>query len=156
MGIPEKIKAIQDEMAKTQINKATEHHIGLLKAKIAKLKREQEENIIKKSGMKSDGFDVRRSGDATVVFIGLPSVGKSTLLNKMTKAKSVVGAFTFTTLTVVPGMMEYRGAKIQVLDLPGIIKGASTGRSEEHTSELQSQAYLVCRLLLEKKKTNTI
>ena len=128
MGIPEKIKSIQDEMAKTQINKATEHHIGLLKAKIAKLKREQEENIIKKSGMKSDGFDVRRSGDATVVFIGLPSVGKSTLLNKMTKAKSTVGAFTFTTLTVVPGMMEYRGAKIQVLDLPGIIKGASTGK----------------------------
>jgi small GTP-binding protein len=128
LGIPEKIKAIQDEMAKTQINKATEHHIGLLKAKIAKLKREQEENIIKKSGMKSDGFDVRRSGDATVVFIGLPSVGKSTLLNKMTKAKSTVGAFTFTTLTVVPGMMEYRGAKIQVLDLPGIIKGASTGK----------------------------
>src|SRR2546423_10265382 len=29
-----------------------------------------------------------------------------------------------------------------------------TGRSEEHTSELQSLAYLVCRLLLEKKKTN--
>jgi len=128
LGIPEKIKAIQDEMAKTKINKATEHHIGLLKAKIAKLKREQEENIIKKSGMKSDGFDVRRTGDATIVLIGLPSVGKSTLLNKMTKAKSTVGAFTFTTLTVVPGMMEYRGAKIQVLDLPGIIKGASTGK----------------------------
>ena len=123
MGIPEKIKAIQDEMAKTQINKATEHHIGLLKAKIAKLKREQEADITKKSGMKQDGFDVRRSGDATVVFIGLPSVGKSTLLNKMTGAKSTVGAFQFTTLTVVPGMMEYRGAKIQVLDLPGIIKG---------------------------------
>jgi len=128
LGIPEKIKAIQDEMAKTKINKATEHHIGLLKAKIAKLKREQEENIIKKSGMKQDGFDVRRTGDATVVLIGLPSVGKSTLLNKMTSAKSTVGAFTFTTLTVVPGMMEYRGAKIQVLDLPGIIKGASTGK----------------------------
>ena len=128
MGIPEKIKAIQDEMAKTQINKATEHHIGLLKAKIAKLKREQEDNITKKSGMKSDGFDVRRSGDATIVFIGLPSVGKSTLLNKMTGAKSTVGAFQFTTLTVVPGMMEYRGAKIQVLDLPGIIKGASSGK----------------------------
>ena len=30
-----------------------------------------------------------------------------------------------------------------------------SGRSEEHTSELQSQAYLVCRLLLEKKKKNT-
>ena len=115
-------------MAKTQINKATEHHIGLLKAKIAKLKREQEENIIKKSGVKSDGFDVKRTGDATVVLIGLPSVGKSTLLNKMTSARSTVGAFTFTTLTVVPGIMSYRGAKIQILDLPGIIKGASTGK----------------------------
>ena len=128
MGIPEKIKAIQDEMAKTQLNKATEHHIGLLKAKIAKLKREQEDRDTKKSGAKSDGFDVRRTGDATVVFIGLPSVGKSTLLNRLTGAKSAVGAFQFTTLTVVPGMMEYKGAKIQVLDLPGIIKGASTGK----------------------------
>ena len=128
MGIPEKIKAIQDEMARTQINKATEHHIGLLKAKIAKLKREQEEQITKKSGVKKDGFDVRRAGDATVVFIGLPSVGKSTLLNQLTGANSAVGAFQFTTLTVVPGMMEYQGARIQVLDLPGIIKGASTGR----------------------------
>ena len=128
MGIPEKIKAIQDEMARTQINKATEHHIGLLKAKIAKLKREQEAETTKKSGLKQDGFDVRRSGDATVVFIGLPSVGKSTLLNKLTGAKSTVGAFQFTTLTVVPGMMNYRGAKIQILDLPGIIKGASSGK----------------------------
>ena len=128
MGIPEKIKSIQDEMAKTQINKATEKHIGLLKAKIAKLKREQEDDVIKKSGKKEDGFDVRRNGDATVVFIGLPSVGKSTLLNKMTSANSTIGAFQFTTLTVVPGMMEYRGANIQVLDLPGIIKGASSGK----------------------------
>ena len=128
MGIPEKIKAIQDDMAKTQINKATEHHIGVLKAKIAKLKKEQEEVRTKKSAAKSDGFDVRRTGDATVVFIGFPSVGKSTLLNKLTDAKSKVGSFQFTTLTVVPGMMKYRGAKIQVLDLPGIIKGASSGK----------------------------
>ena len=113
-------------MAKTQINKATEHHIGVLRAKIAKLKREQETRS--KKTVVSDGFDVRRTGDATVVFIGLPSVGKSTLLNRLTSAKSSVGAFQFTTLTVVPGMMEYRGARIQVLDLPGIIKGASSGK----------------------------
>ena len=37
---------------------------------------------------------------------------------------------------------------------PGIMLAGQNGpgRSEEHTSELQSQAYLVCRLLLEKKK----
>src|SRR3712207_7627459 len=32
------------------------------------------------------------------------------------------------------------------------LRGRETGRSEEHTSELQSRQYLVCRLLLEKKR----
>ena len=58
MGIPEKIKAIQDEMAKTQINKATEHHVGLLKAK---MKRHEEalncfENVCKKYPNNEDAF----------------------------------------------------------------------------------------------------
>src|SRR2546425_9568507 len=37
----------------------------------------------------------------------------------------------------------------------GSVKGGVERRSEEHTSELQSLAYLVCRLLLEKKKQQT-
>src|SRR5205085_814191 len=36
--------------------------------------------------------------------------------------------------------------------VPGLFIGAAAFRSEEHTSELQSQSNLVCRLLLEKKK----
>jgi small GTP-binding protein len=131
MGVPEKIKAIQDEIHKTQINKATEFHIGLLKAKIAKLKRELDENTHGKtvsSGGGNVGFDVRKAGDATVVLIGFPSVGKSTLLNSLTNAKSKTGAYSFTTLTAVPGMLEYNGSQIQILDLPGIIEGASAGK----------------------------
>lgn len=38
MGILEKIKEIEDEMARTQKNKATEYHIGNLKARLAKLR----------------------------------------------------------------------------------------------------------------------
>ena len=127
MGIPEKIKKIEDDIHKTQVNKKTEHHVGLLKAKLAKLKREQEEQA-SRGGGSSVGYDVKKTGDATVVLIGLPSVGKSTLLNRLTNAKSKVAAYQFTTLTVVPGVMDYRGARIQVLDLPGIIEGASSGK----------------------------
>jgi small GTP-binding protein len=131
MGIPEKIRSIQDEIDKTQINKATEHHVGLLKAKIARLKRELEENTharILSTGARNAGLDIRKTGDATVVFVGLPSVGKSTLLNRLTNAKSRVGSYNFTTLTAVPGILDHQGARIQVLDMPGIIEGASKGK----------------------------
>ncbi|MGA2199587.1 MAG: GTP-binding protein [Nitrososphaerales archaeon] len=127
MGIPEKIKKIEDDIHRTQVNKKTEHHVGLLRGKLAKLRKEQEEQQSRRSGS-AIGFDVKKSGDATVVLIGLPSVGKSTLLNRLTNAKSKVAPYAFTTLEVVPGVMDYKGARIQVLDLPGIIQGASSGR----------------------------
>src|SRR5258708_17992229 len=46
---------------------------------------------------------------------------------------------------------EERG---EVVTPPFEVSGAAEGRSEEHTSELQSPDHLVCRLLLEKKKNN--
>nr|XP_011464871.1 PREDICTED: developmentally-regulated G-protein 3-like isoform X1 [Fragaria vesca subsp. vesca] len=80
----QKIKDIEDEMARTQKNKATAHHLGLLKAKLAKLRRDLLEPTTKGGGGAGEGFDVTKSGDARVGLVGFPSVGKSTLLNKLT------------------------------------------------------------------------
>ncbi|KAJ9109841.1 hypothetical protein QFC19_001820 [Naganishia cerealis] len=82
----------------------------------------------RKSGAKGEGFDVLKSGDARVALIGFPSVGKSTLLSKVTKTESITGAYEFTTLTAIPGVLEYEGARVQLLDLPGIVEGAAMGR----------------------------
>lgn len=114
-------------MAKTQKNKATSFHLGQLKAKLAKLRRE----LLTPSssgGGAGVGFDVARTGVASVGFIGFPSVGKSTLMSRLTGQHSEAAAYEFTTLTTVPGQVMYNGAKIQMLDLPGIIQGAKDGK----------------------------
>ncbi|KAI5478510.1 developmentally regulated GTP-binding protein 2 [Pseudohyphozyma bogoriensis] len=122
MGITEKIEAIQLEMSRTQ-----EYHLGLLKAKLAKYRAELLEPA-KKSGKPGEGFDVSKAGYGRVALIGFPSVGKSTLLSKLTGTESSVAAYEYTTLTAIPGVLEIDGAKLQLLDLPGIIEGASEGR----------------------------
>jgi len=126
MGARERIKELEDEMRKTQYNKATEHHFGVIKARIAKLREKIEKAASKKTGGK--GFAVKKSGDGTVVLLGFPSVGKSTLLNALTGSKSKIGGYEFTTLDVVPGVLDYNYAKIQILDVPGIISGAASGK----------------------------
>mmetsp|Transcript_14268 Transcript_14268/g.17988 ORF Transcript_14268/g.17988 Transcript_14268/m.17988 type:complete len:418 (-) Transcript_14268:165-1418(-) len=127
MGVMEKIKEIEAEMARTQKNKATEYHLGTLKAKLAKLRNELlVENS--SSGGGGEGFDVKRLGDARIALIGFPSVGKSTLLGTLTATQSEAAAYEFTTLTCIPGTMQYKGSKVQVLDLPGIIEGAAHGK----------------------------
>uniref|UniRef100_A0A2K6M3D5 OBG-type G domain-containing protein n=1 Tax=Rhinopithecus bieti TaxID=61621 RepID=A0A2K6M3D5_RHIBE len=97
-----KITEIEAEMTPTQKNKATAHHLGLLKARLAKLS-------------PGEGFDVAKTGD-------------STLLSNLAGVYSEVAAYEFTTLTTVPGVIRHKGAKIQLLDLPGIIKGAKDGK----------------------------
>ena len=82
-----KIKEIEIEYARTQKNKATESHLGILKAKLSKLRRElTEASTTKKTGGGAGerGFEVSKSGDTRVGLIGFPSVGKSTLLTKLT------------------------------------------------------------------------
>jgi hypothetical protein len=126
-GLEDEIRALEEEVQRTPYNKATSKHIGRIKAKIARLKDEAVNRAMKSAGG-GEGYSVKKSGDATVVLVGFPSTGKSTLLNALTGANSEVAAYSFTTVTVVPGAMEYRGAKIQILDIPGLIAGAAMGK----------------------------
>lgn len=59
-------------MARTQKNKATNQHLGLLKAKLAKLRRELIEPQGGGGGPKEAGFDVAKTGDARIGFVGKP------------------------------------------------------------------------------------
>ncbi len=126
--VEEQIEVLQEEIRKTPYHKGTEHHIGKLRARIARLKDKTIDSQSKGGGGGGGGYAVRKHGDATVILIGPPSAGKSTLINKLTNAQSRVAAYAFTTVSVVPGMMEYKNARIQILDVPGLIEGAEEGR----------------------------
>src|SRR3989475_6450659 len=97
-------------------------------------------------------------GLPTVAIIGRPNVGKSTLFNRIIGGReAIVDARPGVTRDRHFARAEWNGKRFWLVDTGGLVPGATDAlnraiRSEEHTSELQSQSNLVCRLLLEKKK----
>lgn len=126
--IDEQIEEIEAVLRKTPHHKATNGFIGAMRAKIARLRDKEIESTGKGGGGGSGGFTVKKQGDATVVLVGPPSAGKSTLINQLTNTESKVAPYEFTTVTVVPGMLKYNEAYIQILDIPGLIEGAKMGK----------------------------
>jgi small GTP-binding protein len=122
----EKISAIEEMIRACPKHKGTEKMLAGLKVRLGKFQDKKEAEAKKSGGGTS--FNVKKEGAAQVVIVGPPNVGKSSLLNSLTNANAEVGDFAFTTLKPEVGMIDYGGAKVQLVEVPGIIEGASMGK----------------------------
>src|SRR3712207_6969067 len=77
----------------------------------------------------------------------------TTLFRSITAPGAVLSTSTKPDVLLATARARSRFGTVWVYDPTGAATDLPPGRSEEHTSELQSRQYLVCRLLLEKKKT---
>ncbi len=83
---------------------------------------------MRSSRHKTGELSVRKQGIAQLVIVGPPNIGKSSLLSRLSEIQIKVGDFDFTTLRPTPAIIKLYGNEIQLVEIPGLIEGASEGK----------------------------
>ncbi len=89
---------------------------------------EIEDTRVRSSAVHRDSIAVRREGAAQVALVGPPNVGKSTLLQALSEIQIKTGDYPFTTLRPVPALTRIGGVLVQLVEIPGLIGGATDDR----------------------------
>ena len=89
---------------------------------------EIEDTRVRASAVHRDSIAVRREGAAQIALVGPPNVGKSSLLQALSEIQIKTGDYPFTTLRPVPALTRIGGVLVQLVEIPGLIEGASEDR----------------------------
>ncbi len=125
----EKLSALQEMRSTAPSHKGAEKLRAEISGKIAKLKKEMEKQKQQEKKSSGHSINVKKEGDGQIVILGVPNSGKSFLLKQLTGVDVFVAPYPFTTTKPEIGMMDYKGAKIQLVEVPAIIQGSSKGKA---------------------------
>jgi len=118
-GTPEeKLRCLQEMLSVIPKHKGTDKLQGDIKHKIAKLKGQTEKR--KGAARRTDEYHIDKEGAGQIALVGLPNVGKSSLVDQLTNASPEVADFPFTTRKPLPAMMKYEDVQAQLIDTPPI------------------------------------
>ena len=115
----EKLIALQKMLSLCPKHKGSEKLQKEIKEKIKKV-RDSIKKAVKKGGFQK--VAIKKEGAALIVIAGTTNSGKSTLLNKLTNANAKVAVYPFTTKEPVQGVLDYKGIKLQVVEIPAIVE----------------------------------
>ncbi|MBI2663019.1 TGS domain-containing protein [Candidatus Woesearchaeota archaeon] len=118
--VNEKLKALHEMLQTAPKHKSAENLLADIKAKIAKYKKMVEKEASQKRGKTK--FSIKKEGSATICIVGTTNSGKSTLLKDLTNAKPEIAPYPFTTKKPEVGTLDYNGIKLQVIEIPPIVK----------------------------------
>jgi|SRR3989344_6812672 len=118
--VNEKLKALHEMLQTAPKHKSAENLLADIKAKIAKYKKMVEKEASQKKGKTK--FSIKKEGSATICIVGTTNSGKSTLLKDLTNAKPEIAPYPFTTKKPEVGTLDYNGIKLQVIEIPSIVK----------------------------------
>jgi small GTP-binding protein len=114
----EKIELIEEMLSVVPKHKGTDHLRADLRRRLSKLKSRPQGK--KSSSRHESAFHIDKEGAGQVLIVGPANVGKSTLVAALTNATPEVSAAPFTTWQPTPGMMEFEGVQIQLVDTPSL------------------------------------
>lgn len=128
--IEQKLFYLREMLKYAPKHKSSEKLLAHITRKIAKLKKEVEKEKTQAT-RKGSGptIGVKKEGCGQIVLIGLPNSGKSTLLKELTSVDVAVAPYPFTTTKPEIGMMNYKGALVQIVEVPAIVEGSSEGKA---------------------------
>jgi uncharacterized protein len=132
----EKALALEEMLRVIPKHKGTEGLQAELKRKLSQLREQGQQH---KVGHHVDVFHIPRTGAGQVALIGLPNVGKSSILGALSKAKVHIADFPFTTQTPVPGIVRHEDVQIEVVDMPPI--------TADYAAPGQIRAYRNCDIV---------
>lgn len=89
---------------------------------------EIEDIWVRAKAVHRDSIAVRREGAAQIALVGPPNVGKSSVLQALSEIQVKTGDYAFTTLRPVPALTRIGGVPVQLVEIPGLIAGATDDR----------------------------
>ena len=75
-----------------------------------------------------DSIAVRREGAAQIAVVGAPNAGKSSLLQALSNIQIKTGDYAFTTTRPVAATCRIGGVRVQLVEIPGLLRGANANR----------------------------